>query len=398
VTDEEWEKTERGRCVLPCNSAVCPIFASEEMILSEGEVLRADGRRGWCMGCGVERVTPCIQTSCSKQCHICHIPYKVKDAKRIVAEAVPAVCGQKHRFVEYELNDLGGLEWDDCVRPWIPIRKLPPDRFIAGIEMGARARGWIDRAHQIPHRSWMVTIKGMFPKVPRRGLRDYFGLSSEDFLMVTFRTKDIILEGLWDDGPKRRDFFHWLAEQDIDAVATVNFSQWGDLPRMNALMMLKRMLICYAEMTDAGLPTVLEFEIPMPWFMEHYVETFRQACGIKAVHTSWQIASDEMALPLARRMSNYWRERDEDMVVLATGGNSPKTAVGLNSVFDGHRLYVGNSGSFVQAGHWIIQPGNKASKKKMDASEVYSQTLLRWHSWSGKILSPLPQQLPQWLV
>ena len=166
VTAAEQARIDNAMCVLPCNSAVCPIYGSKEMILSEGALLRPDGRRAFCNGCSVDRVVPCARMKCDTQCHLCHSAFRGQKkgarVKRTIGEDrvddVPAACGQKHAFPEFAMEELGGLETESCDIPWVPPKRLPHDRFVVGIQ---RNKAWIEEASKIPHRSWVSSIKGL---------------------------------------------------------------------------------------------------------------------------------------------------------------------------------------------------------------------------------------------
>ena len=401
INAEEKAKIDQGKCALGkwkggCSTAVCSIFGKREWIESEGEILRPDGGRAWCAGCSDDRTVACARNVCSKRCDLCHEPFNVTDAERILKDSVPAVCGQKHAFPRAALKQLGGLEYDNAMATWIPPRKLPQDRFICGLNPGgAMVRKWVAEASKrTGHKSWMVPAKGLFPKPPK-DLRKSLGVPEDHFLALNFRIKDRILEDMWIGD--RLKFFDWLATQNIDAVFMVNFSPWGDLPRFNTFMMLKRMFICYKEMSDRGIPTVMEFEVGNTWAIERYLEGFRKANQIKATHTSWQIGGYKLSgnvLYRHRQIAKAWAE-DGGVVAFTSGASTPKAALMQKAAFKPNEIYVSNADVYVSAGHWKIPPGVKVNRTKMEKPEIFAAGVGRWRGWTDQMFGP-EQVAPVW--
>lgn len=401
TTQEERDKIDRGKCALGpwkggCSTAVCPIFGKPEWIESDGEILRPDGLRSWCAGCSHDRQVPCVRNVCAKRCDVCHEPFNVKDPERIARDAVPAVCGQKHAFPRASLKHLGGLEYDNALAEWIPPRKLPEDRFICGLNPGGNmTRRWVAKAIEMTgHKSWMVPAKGIFPKPPK-DLRKSLGVPPDHFLALNFRIKDRILEDLWIGD--RAKFFDWLATQNLDAVFMVNFSPWGDLPRFNTFLMLKRMFICYREMSERGIPTVMEYEVGGTWAIARYLEGFRKANKIKATHTSWQIGGAKLNSQMLyrhRQIANEWAE-DGGVVAFTSGAASPKAAQMQKAAFKPNDIYVSNADVYVSAGHWKIPPGVKVNRTKMDKDEIFATGIERWQGWTDAIF-PSKSVAPLW--
>jgi hypothetical protein len=392
-TDPARTNLGRTKCVLPCNHEVCMIFGTEEEVRSGGAVLRADGRQAFCPGCGVEREQVCSRLVCDVGCSTCHKPYRVKDPGRIARESTEAWCGQKHPHLARDLAAVGGLQTYDCDIPWIPPRQLPRDRFVAQIGPG---RPMLAKATAM-HSSWMIAAKWLWPDTPKKSIRERFGIPQDDFLAVTFRIRDTILEEMWARPRQRRKFFTWLAKQDIDAVEMVNFAVWSDMPRFMAFMSLKRMFVCYREQTERGLSVMMQAVPHAPWFFQDYQEDFRQRNGIEFCLIS---TGTEEKLPgrlvWPKRMISRW---GPDVRALVMGPTTLENVAIQRHFFKGREqdLWMGNADAHVRAAHWKLSPGGTLmSKRRMNAAAIFALNIRRWEDILRGFLPPASEAVYPW--
>lgn len=394
TTAAERQTIDGGRCVLPCNSAVCEFYGSEEMIRSDGALLRPDGRRAWCAGCSVGRISPCMRNRCGFQCHVCHTAYRKNVDPRAPVEGVPAICGQKHSFASMVVEDeLGGLDHDNADIPWVPLARKPHDRFVVGIQ---RNKGWVERAaREVGHKSWMTSIKDLWPKPPRNA-REAFGIPDDHFFAVNFRVKDNILEDLW-EGDRQR-FFDWIATQRIDLITMVNFSPWQNLPRLLAFQSLKRMFITYRELTERGMSVAFEYDSSLPWFLMKYQDDFLVRNGVMALHESFQTMRSggqrTRVMGMAMRAA---KKLPPQMTVMLSGIADPQRAAATIALYrhGNHDVYLSNVDVYVRAGHWKIPPGQKISRKRADKDEIFCMGIQRWRDWTDKLLPPVTPDTPK---
>lgn len=385
TTAEEREQIARGRCVLPCNTAVCKLYGSEEMIRSDGRIRRPDGLRAWCAGCATDRSIPCARRRCSFDCHFCHVEYRSRGTKdpTAVIEGIPAVCGQKHPFVNTVIEDeLGGLDYDNADIAWIPPVKRPYDRFIAGVE---RNKTFVRLAtERTGHRSWMAAAKGMFPKGPR-DVREAFGIEDDHFFALNFRIKDKILEDIW-EGDRLR-FFDWIARQRFDMVMMVNFSPWGNMPRALAFQSLKRMFICYREMTERGVSVAFEYDSLLPWYLIKYQQDFLVRNGIGALHESFQTMRSSHQIG---RVVKNARSLPEGMMFVLSGISSVERALPAIAAYRRNGdIYLSNLDAYMRSKYWELPGGQRMSRQKASSAEIFCMGLERWRAWSKKLLPAL---------
>lgn len=372
TTDAEEANANRGKCTLPCNHAVCPIYGTKQQVWTNE--LRADGRRAYCEGCSVERLEPCLRNKCEFHCDKCIMGIgRTLDVQ--LKGATPGYCGQKHGYRNLALKRVGSLETEDCDIPAIEPKHLPTEPFLPVLENN---RGWMSEIVD-EHRSWATTLKMIYPRRGQRGARQIMGVPEGHFFTMNFHVRDIILEELWSDA-HRDDFWDWLIPQ-FDCLSSVNYSVFSILPRFTGFLNMKRSLMTYKELTERGASVILEWPDELPAFMDLYMQRFADRNGIWGVSMNMQTYKGLSASLLAqlRRLDKWW---DPQVAIFAYGLTTPTDALRVRSALKRHdKVFFGNANVYTRSVYFDLVPGVKASRKRFTQGQVFAENVRRWNRW-----------------
>lgn len=166
-------------------------------------------------------------------------------------------CWRRNNHAEW-MEDIGGLDFntETCVLPF--VGDLP------GCIPQIRDNVW-----DIYHPAYIVPIRKMMNLKNRRlvfrknGLRHHWHIPAESKLIVSFCARDDILEDIWsrqnqawdDEG---RNFWEVLSDYGFDAAISLDFSCFGNYPRMEHLMCMKRNIMTASKLAAAGIPVILD--------------------------------------------------------------------------------------------------------------------------------------------
>jgi hypothetical protein len=229
--------------VLPaagCDCGSCPFYAGNPAAVEPV-----------CSGCS----SACAYCGCSRAQGIA--PGGDRDARAGCARC-PVRCGSRVDIGAW-MADVGGtVSFDGVQMPgvlpaglpsFIPqVASLPAVRrldqqlrwpaYAAGLR---RVLSW--RTHQI------------YPKLAGRTARDVLGLARGQLTVLAMYGDDPLVEAYW-SWRSARGFAAEIAAQQWDLVLAPNFSVYGDQPRAEHLINLRRSLLAAAELAAAGVTAV----------------------------------------------------------------------------------------------------------------------------------------------
>ncbi len=156
------------------------------------------------------------------------------------------------------VGDIGGFD----ARPWKHVQgpTLDLPRYIPIIRHGKKRRYAFDRA------TVGISIRDLLPRrsperylpiaTSAKALRDHFRLRPDARVVVSSVAPDEEIEDFWSYRNVTNVIAH-LAELDIAAMTTPNFSFATNVPRTHTLYSRKRIVIVAEELSAAGIPTIL---------------------------------------------------------------------------------------------------------------------------------------------
>ena len=97
------------------------------------------------------------------------------------------------------------------------------------------------------------TTYAMLPGFAGRTARDALGLAPDQAAVLVGYGKDPLVEAVW---TRKAGLIQQLADQQWDLVLAPNFSAYGNFPRAEILINMRRNLVIAQEMIDNGIPAV----------------------------------------------------------------------------------------------------------------------------------------------
>jgi hypothetical protein len=167
-------------------------------------------------------------------------------------------------YIERQLR--GTLGFDDIAAQPAVIPELPP--FVAQIRFRTALRGHLAGSIYGIRADGIVT--------PRRGdcvvrsapdLRAGLGLSASQHIAVIFFVRDKLLEACW---PKRSALAHALAEAGFDLVIAPSYSTYTPRSRTDHLIELRRSMLFYEALQNAGLTAIPRLGWVVPFDVERF--------------------------------------------------------------------------------------------------------------------------------
>lgn len=172
-------------------------------------------------------------------------------------------CWHRENISDW-LRDVGGLSLAQHTCPVVYQAKELPD-YIPQIQC---------KAFGVPHPAYIVNIQRILHPTKlswcyrKHGIRHHYNIPNESQLILSFCTKDELLEQIWtrsNDWYKGESFWDGVAAytkhetaRGLDASLSVEFSCFADAPRMEHLLNIKRNIISAHELSHRGMPIILD--------------------------------------------------------------------------------------------------------------------------------------------
>lgn len=164
-------------------------------------------------------------------------------------------CPRNSDFVD-RVREIGGFDLHQLARaPRIGFPELPPSVPLI-YSKGCRSRPFQPTAVALSLYQLVNRSGGLKFETPH-ALRAHFGIASGTLIILSGTEQDRPIERWWSFEERRREAMLGLRALGIVAATTPNFSLFSDVPRFDNLHAMKRIAICWQEMTDAGMPTAL---------------------------------------------------------------------------------------------------------------------------------------------
>lgn len=190
-----------------------------------------------CGGCNL-----CPKSKCQSSCENC------------------SVRCWRHQQLNHWFEDVNGLSFDSLTCPTVFTADLPD--YIPQIQnnaFGYDHPAYIINIHRLlSHQSsrWCYRAKGIKP---------HFRIPETSKALLSFCSTDPLLERIWTHSNKWQNdesFWDGIAAYNhsngIDGSLSIEFSCFADAPRMDHLLNIKRNIISAHELSNRGIPTLLD--------------------------------------------------------------------------------------------------------------------------------------------
>lgn len=166
------------------------------------------------------------------------------------------VCRGKSAEYVARLREVGGLDLMKAPRaPTIEVEPLPC--MVPFIEHNSARRSALNfPIVAIPLYKLIDLRSGVLRYSDRVSLAKQFGIDPGARLVISGVGRDGNIERFWELA-NRPELLSQLHQLGVTLITPPNYSVLTDVPRTDNLHAMKRILLCFAEMAQAGLPTAL---------------------------------------------------------------------------------------------------------------------------------------------
>lgn len=201
---------------------------------------------------------------------------------------------QGDRFLKL-IGDVGGLD----SRPWGPIHgpDLELPLYVPILRHGKKRERLFDRP------VLGVSIRDLLPRrraetyhpvVTSAGqLRDWYRVPQETRIIVSSVAPDQVIEDFW-SFRNVTDVVAELAELDLAAMTTPNYSFFTNVPRTHTLFCRKRIVVVAEELSAAGIPAILHVNAETAADWDFWFDVLSGFPGIRHVAKEFQTGNRKL--------------------------------------------------------------------------------------------------------
>ena len=210
-------------------------------------------------GCG-SHCADCVARSICKGCCMCAYD---NNCHQLTCDICDVRCWQRKDLADW-LDDIDGLEIEslECNTPYdYTLPDYIPQLYNSAFK--TKEPVYIININKLVKpgaKSWSYRKSG--------GLKKHYNIPSQSKVIVTFASKDRLLEYIWtnsEDFFNHKTFWDGLAayhkDKDINAAMSIEFSCFADTPRLEHLINIKRSLISAHEFSKRGIPVILDIPV-----------------------------------------------------------------------------------------------------------------------------------------
>lgn len=250
--------------------------------------------------------------------------------------------------VKFDDLDLAELELTDDLPAYIPqVDSKDLVSLDAGLSWPAYAIGL--------RRVISDATYAMLPGFAGRTARESLGLRDDQACVLVGYGKDPLVEALW---TRKASLIEELAAQQWDLVLAPNFSAYGNFPRAELLINMRRNLLFAQEMIEAGIPAVpniYSMRLEDLERIESWLELHRPpaiACNLQTQRTDSDFY--ELLLPGLTYLAAVLPEQTR---FIATGSSRPARIAELRQLF-GERLTLVSQNAIQYARNGAVMTAN----------------------------------------
>lgn len=180
------------------------------------------------------------------------------------------------------------------------------------------------RIASLPIRSAIKRTQQGLSAYTREQLSARYSGEPETGWLLTGVDHDARIEPIWAIGrAARKELFAELKEAGIRAATSPNFSAIADVPRTDNFHARKRIVICWEELNESGIPTALHVNGRTQGDFDYFADVLRQSGGDSV---AFEFATGAAALEAGTRFVNRLQrlvERVGKPLTLVTRGGIP---------------------------------------------------------------------------
>jgi hypothetical protein len=190
------------------------------------------------------------------------------------------LCRRNPHFRQ-RVQEIGGLVLDRVSIERKPQGPVLPDHVPHLFHASGRKEPLVVPAVAVKLAQLFDKRTGVPRFASRKALLRRFMIADAASIVVTGVDDDPMIERWWAIGQKaRRQVIATLCEMGVAIATTPNFSVSVNWPRPGDLAAMKRILLCCAEIMEAGLPAALHVNGRTPRDFERWAEVLRRLDGI----------------------------------------------------------------------------------------------------------------------
>jgi len=198
-------------------------------------------------------------------------------------DACTTVCPKNRTFVE-RVREVGGFELLHIRRAMRLDFPLIPYSVPLIYSRGVRKGGFRPAAVGIALYQLLERGTSELRFANKGALCQHFGIDPTTPVFLTGTAIDKTLERWWSLGEqRRRGVLARIRSLGILAATTPNYSVFSDVPRWDNFHAMKRIGLCWQEMTEAGIPTALHVNARAPSDWRRWTELVQERPEITAI-------------------------------------------------------------------------------------------------------------------
>lgn len=208
-----------------------------------------------------------------------------------------------------------------------------------------------------------------------KGIQRALNVNEKTKSIIEFYVKDNTLEGFWDN---RYDIYSKLKKLNIEAVIAPNFSVYEDAPRLDHLCNIKRSVIVYNELINAGINAVPD----VSWFnindLDRWIKAINES-DVKIIAFSFQVVDIKL------KASNIWKSYlsgfrylckniKNSVQIIVAGLVSENRIKEIFKASNDHKLYILNQSAYIQSVRGMLSE-NRSSAVDLSREKILEENI-----------------------
>lgn len=322
-----------------------------------------------------------VEPLCSgtnSDCRFCGCSAAEADApaNACAARSCPIRCGSRTDIARW-MSDVGGtLTFDDISIDSVLPAGLPS--FIPMTDGSAVSR--LDASLDWPaygvglRRVFSPDTHTLYPRFTEQTSRQALALKPHQKAVLVGYGEDPLVEAFWTNR-KRDNLVERIAAQEWDLVLSCNYSIYGDWPRTEHLLNMRRSLILAQEFAEAGVPVVPN----LYWFRLEDLERYRswiEDAPPPAIAVNVQTVRDNGTWDTWERPGLHWLAANlpDDIPIILTGLSRTNRIAEMVQLF-GSRLTLISQNAHQYALHGAVMTANGREDIHARTEDAFASTV-----------------------
>jgi len=214
----------------------------------------------------------------------------------------------------------------------------------------------------------------LYPRFTEQTARQALGLKTHQKAVFVGYAEDELVEAFW-TSRKRDNLVERIAAQEWDLVLSCNYSIYGDWPRTEHLLNMRRSLLLAQEFAEAGVPVVPN----LYWFRLEDLERYRswiEDAPPPAIAVNVQTVRDNGTWDTWERPGLHWlaAHLPDDMPIILTGLSRTNRIAEMVQLF-GSRLTLISQNAHQYALHGAVMTANGREDIHARTEDAFASTV-----------------------